>query len=185
LENERNAASDYYNNLAKIKPDIFGSAEGGYFEQYYNQSTGRWETRPVTGGTGGGGQGGQQSWTDIMQEAINQGATPEQAAREAAMASSNLGINVTQKNITEWTEQARRMTKMASGSSTTTEVKTRKVPVYSDLGNIMYYRDEEIKNTTPPLDLSKVGSGITFSNQTPFSTSPNLVGSFYSSLFDL
>jgi hypothetical protein len=48
LENERNAASDYYNNLAKIKPDIFGSAETGYFEQYIDPKTGQWSIRPAS-----------------------------------------------------------------------------------------------------------------------------------------
>ena len=49
------------------------------------------------------------SFTDVMQQVIDAGGTPEQAAREAAIASANMGVSVNQKQLTAWTEQARKM----------------------------------------------------------------------------
>lgn len=49
------------------------------------------------------------SFMDIMQEAINAGATPALAAREAALASENAGIQVDQKTLNEWTDQAMKL----------------------------------------------------------------------------
>lgn len=43
------------------KPSIFGSAEGGYYQQVYNPTTGKWETQQVMAGTGGGISGLTQS----------------------------------------------------------------------------------------------------------------------------
>ncbi len=36
------------------KPSIFGTAEGGYYQQVYNSTTGKWEIKQVMAGTGGG-----------------------------------------------------------------------------------------------------------------------------------
>lgn len=47
------------------KPDIFGSAEGGYYQQTYDPVTNRWTNVPVIPGTGGGG-GGNKS--DMAQD---------------------------------------------------------------------------------------------------------------------
>ena len=55
-----------------------------------------------------------------MQESINNGATPEQAAREAAMASENLGISVSQGDINKWTNIARKLSKVTISSDTET-----------------------------------------------------------------
>lgn len=52
------------------------------------------------------------SFIDIMQQSIDAGATPEQAAREAAIASEAAGIQVDQKTLSNWTEQARKLKKV-------------------------------------------------------------------------
>lgn len=49
------------------------------------------------------------NFDDVMQQSIDAGATPEQAAREAATASELAGIPVDQKTLASWTENARRM----------------------------------------------------------------------------
>ena len=92
------------------KPDIFGGAEG-YYQQVWNPKTRQWEVKPVAGMGGKGITTPIGSFTDIMQATIDADGTPEQAAREAAIASANMGISVNQKQLNEWTEQARKMTK--------------------------------------------------------------------------
>ena len=57
---------------------------------------------------GGGDIGvGRSSFRDIMQLAIDTGATPELAAREAALASESSGIPVDQKTLSQWITEAR------------------------------------------------------------------------------
>lgn len=51
------------------------------------------------------------NFVDVMQRSIDAGATPEEAAREAVLASQNNGITVDQKTLTTWTEQARKLKK--------------------------------------------------------------------------
>ena len=58
-----------------------------------------------TGATSGGG------FLDIMQMSIDAGATPEQAAREAANASELAGIPVNQKTLENWLKVARKLIK--------------------------------------------------------------------------
>jgi len=52
------------------------------------------------------------SFGDIMQEAINAGASPEQAAREAAAVSESMGISVDQKTLNSWVAAARNLQKI-------------------------------------------------------------------------
>jgi len=54
---------------------------------------------------------GRSSFRDIMQLSIDTGATPELAAREAALASEFSGIPVDQKTLSQWTTEARGMKK--------------------------------------------------------------------------
>ena len=51
------------------------------------------------------------NFIDIMQEVIDKDGTPEQAAREAAQVSEGQEIQVDQKTINAWTEQARKLKK--------------------------------------------------------------------------
>lgn len=48
---------------------------------------------------------------DTMQEAIDAGATPEEAAREAALKSELTGIPVSQETLSAWVKQARKLNK--------------------------------------------------------------------------
>ncbi len=115
---------DFATALSKIaanpkpsKPDIYGSAEGGYYQQVYDPTTNTYKNTRVTGGTGGGGAG-SSNLIDVLQEAINNGATPEQAAREAASVSEAAGIPVDQKTLNSLTTQARSLTKAPAPTTT-------------------------------------------------------------------
>ena len=59
---------------------------------------------------GNGSNDVSSNFTSIMQQAIDAGATPEEAAREAALASENLGVPVDQKTLTSWTKYANGLT---------------------------------------------------------------------------
>lgn len=48
---------------------------------------------------------------DILQDAIDNGATPSEAARAAATVYEGMGIQATQKDLNNWTEQAKNLTK--------------------------------------------------------------------------
>ena len=51
------------------------------------------------------------SFIDIMQQNIDAGFSPEVAAREAAAYSEQQGISVNQETLSNWSEQARKLTK--------------------------------------------------------------------------
>lgn len=56
------------------------------------------------------------SFRDVMQDYINAGSSPEEAARKAATNSEALGISVNQETLTKWTEEARKMIPKATES---------------------------------------------------------------------
>jgi len=58
------------------------------------------------------------AFADIMQQVIDAGGSPEEAAREAAMVSENQGIQVTQKQLSQWTRQARSIEKIPTPAVT-------------------------------------------------------------------
>lgn len=60
------------------------------------------------------------NFTDIMQQSIDAGATPEQAAREAATASELTGIPVDQATLSSWTSYAQRLVPTAPAVNETT-----------------------------------------------------------------
>jgi len=103
------------------KPDIFGSGEGGYYEQYQNPTTGQWETRPVSG-TGGGNE--VTSFDDVLQSAINDGASPEEAARAAQLIAENQGLQLTLKDVEKLKARANVMSKSNQGIPSTTSIFT-------------------------------------------------------------
>jgi len=104
-------------------------------------------------------------WLETMQAAIDQGATPEQAAQEAAIASEKLGIPVDQKTLGTWAQFAKTLkpsnSSTQTGDTTTYTGKTKKVPVYSgtDTSTVMYYKDVP-DETSPRFD----SSTLDFSN---------------------
>ncbi len=59
------------------------------------------------------GAGSQEAlpFVDVMQAAIDAGATPEQAAREAALVSENSGIQVDQKTLSSWVATAKTLSR--------------------------------------------------------------------------
>lgn len=63
-------------------------------------------------------------FTDVMQAAINQGATPQEAARAAATVSENSGIQVDQKTLNNWTNEAKKMVKQVVAAPVETNMKT-------------------------------------------------------------
>lgn len=78
------------------KPNIFGSAEGGYYEQYYDMPTNTWKTRKVIGGTGNGNEPGIVNLFDsVIQAALDGGANASQAALAAVTYAETNGISLT------------------------------------------------------------------------------------------
>ena len=102
----------------KITPKIVGQSD---FEQAFLRDKGRLPTvqellaykareaaagrKPETPETS------PSNFVDIMQQVIDADGTPEQAAREAAIASENIGIQVDQKTLNQWIEQAKKLKK--------------------------------------------------------------------------
>jgi len=126
------------------------------------------------------------NFIDVMQTAINAGATPEQAAREAAAVSESTGVQVDQKTLNNWTEQAKKL-KKTEVSETTQE----KTPIEKDIetslksyGNDMMGRDmtrdylRKKGYTQEEINSSSVGSVIE-----NVGTKVKEVGSFFSNLF--
>ncbi len=62
---------------------------------------------------------------DILQDGINNGRTPAEAARDVASVYENMGIPVTQKQLNDWTVSASKLTKQVApvDASTTTQPK--------------------------------------------------------------
>lgn len=89
---DRNAANDYYDNKLK--------------EAQLNKLNRE------------GGSSAQSNFNDVMQAAIDQGATPEQAARAAASVSEGSGIQVDQTTLNNWTNQARNLKKAPAQAPT-------------------------------------------------------------------
>jgi ribosomal protein S16 len=90
----------------------------------YNSKTGKYEAVanvPKTYKASNEDDVSNSSFLDIMQEAIDADATPEQAAREAASLSESMGISVTQPQLNSWVSQARNLKKREIKSPTTTE----------------------------------------------------------------
>ena len=67
------------------------------------------------------------TFVDIMQQAIDAGATPAQAAREAATASENLGIPVDSKELANFNTVAKSLTKTVATPEATVERPTSKI----------------------------------------------------------
>lgn len=63
---------------------------------------------------------GASSFDDIMQQAIDAGATAEQAAREAATVSENSGVPVNQETLSSWVAHAKTLKKTVNATSDTT-----------------------------------------------------------------
>lgn len=98
------------------KGEVYGSAETGYYERYYDPVTNTYRSKLLPGG-GGGTAGNESGFLDVMQQSIDAGATPEQAAQEAVRASEALGIPVDQKTLSQWTAQARKLKKTPATAS--------------------------------------------------------------------
>lgn len=80
---------------------------------------------------GGGTTGGSTNFVDVMQAAIDQGATPEEAARAAAAVSEGTGVQVDQKTLADFTAQARKLKLTPVAPPATTTATTSK-PVVSN-----------------------------------------------------
>lgn len=93
-----------------IKPEEKFQAVDGVGYGVTNSSDGKLVLRPLTTKKKDE-ENSSSNFTDIMQQSIDAGATPEQAAREAALSSEQSGIQVDQKTLTAWTEQARKLKK--------------------------------------------------------------------------
>lgn len=63
-------------------------------------------------------------FTDVLQASIDAGANPEQAAREAASLAEGMGVQVTPKMITAWTNEAKKLKKTIAPVTQTTTPKT-------------------------------------------------------------
>lgn len=149
-----------------------------------------------SGGTGPGG--GISNFTDVMQAAIDQGATPEQAAREAVMASENIGVQVDDKKLSAWVKQAKTMKKTVA--TTTTEEKNS-APIYGSgtdhakktsidtrvqeiqnnntkmgFSKTLGMREQLIKEGYPPQEIQKRTADV-------FEKIETAAGSFFSNLF--
>jgi transposase-like protein len=64
---------------------------------------------------------GESTFTEVILESLNNGATPEQAAQEAAMRSELLGIQVDQKTLSSWIKQAKEMKTLKDEETIQTE----------------------------------------------------------------
>lgn len=69
---------------------------------------------------GAEGDSGTTNFNDIMQAAINESATPQEAARAAAAVSEASGIQVDQKTLTQWTNYAKTLKKAVAATTETT-----------------------------------------------------------------
>lgn len=81
--------------------------------------------------------GGASSFVDVMQQAIDAGATPEQAAREAATVSENSGVPVDQKVLSSWVSQARQLKKAPASVATPAPVK-EEVGLIGRISNFLF-----------------------------------------------
>ncbi len=76
------------------------------------------------------------SFTDIMQQAIDAGATAEQAAREAAISSENSGIQVDQKTLNSWTAIAKTLKKVPVVTATENTTATSTPKIEEDINSL-------------------------------------------------
>lgn len=94
----------------KTSNQIIGSAETGYYNVITDASGKVISKTLITGGSGpGSGNGNLSPYINVMQQAINEGATPEEAAQAAAVASGVHGVNVNQTTLSQWVAQARNL----------------------------------------------------------------------------
>lgn len=70
------------------------------------------------------------AYISIMQEAINNGASPEEAARAAARVSEDDGIPVSQATLNSWVQQAQSLTPVGSGSTQVPRIDSRSTLSY-------------------------------------------------------
>lgn len=80
--------------------------------KYTQQMQQAYSTKNGGGGIGTGG------FADILQQTIDAGGSPEQAAREAAMASEAIGVQVDRATINRWTEEARKLSRTQTQATT-------------------------------------------------------------------
>lgn len=93
---------------------IIGSAETGYFNVVKDAGGNVIKTIPITGGGNSDtGPNSSTNFVDIMQQVIDAGGTPQEAAREAAAVSENTGIQVDQKTLNGWTSLAKELKQTA------------------------------------------------------------------------
>jgi len=71
------------------------------------------------------GDVGESAFRGILQRSINTGATPEEAAQEANLASYNAGINVSQETINGWLREAKTLKKQTSIPAVVTDEQRR------------------------------------------------------------
>lgn len=94
---------------------VFSLVNSGRYDEALNAafSSGGLYKAPSSGSFSAG------NFQDIIQQAIDAGATPLEAAREAATASENLGIQVSASDLSEFTELARTLSPSSKGETTT------------------------------------------------------------------
>lgn len=71
--------------------------------------------------------GSISSFSDIMQDEINNGSSPETAARTAASVSEAQGIQVDQKTLSSWVAQAKKMKPITQSINTTSSNTTKNI----------------------------------------------------------
>lgn len=131
--------------------------------------------------------GVMSSFSDVMQSVIDAGGTPEQAARAAAQESELMGVQVDQKQLARFVEEARTLTKSVS---TTTETQTSQIEQdissvssnpafarYSRSAQKDILRKELIKKGYTPDEITRSSAGTI--NQKIVTS----VGSFFGKLF--
>jgi hypothetical protein len=94
---------------AETNQQVVGSAETGYSLVSYDNQGNVVKQTPISGGVGGGTTG-ITAFDDLLQAAINDGASPEAAARAIATISENQGIQVSTKMLEDWKNKASKMT---------------------------------------------------------------------------
>lgn len=113
----------------------------------------------ASAGSPGGGDnpgGPTNNFADIMQEAINQGASPAQAAREAAAVAEGMGLSVNLNMLNSWTTQASKLVKAPAPAPAPAPAKTTK----QRPGPLTGTRPQTTQNGKPLPDYSKIGESM-------------------------
>lgn len=165
----------------KMETQIIGSAETGYYSVVLDANGKVIRKTLITGGSGGGSGGNLSPYINVMQAAIDSGASPEEAAQAAAAVSSSQGVNVNQSTLSQWVSQARNLKPTPATIPSTNTGSTQSGP------KLQFDPKTNTIGSTAPVNPIKSVSGLDLSNLKIGGSKPKsntvLQDTFFSSLF--